>query len=82
MSVTQRFQSQAADFYETGYKNWSYGMNVSILEVNMLINSSTLAISVLINVKLGFVSVNGPTEIYYLDALYKYCILSDLVKKP
>ena len=26
MSVTQWFQSQAADFYNTGYKSWSYGM--------------------------------------------------------
>ena len=35
MSVTQWFQSQAADFYDTGYKSWSHGMtNFSILEVN------------------------------------------------
>ena len=37
---------------------------VSIPEVNMLNNRSTLAVSVPINVsiKLGFVSVNGPRE--------------------
>ena len=33
-----------------GYKSWSHGMtNVSIPEVSMLENSSTLAVSVLIN---------------------------------
>ena len=33
MDVTQWFQSQAADFYDTGYKSWSHGMtNVSIFE--------------------------------------------------
>ena len=36
-NVTQWFQSQAADFYNTGYKSWSHNMtNVSIPEVNML----------------------------------------------
>ena len=45
-----------------GYKSWSHGMtNVSIPEVNMF-NSSTLAVSVTINllIWLGFVSVNSP----------------------
>ena len=66
MSVTQWFQSQAAYFYDTGYKSWSHDMtNVSIPDVNMLKNSSTLAVSVPINlsIKLGFVSVNGPREV-------------------
>ena len=37
---TQWFQSQAADFYYTGYKSWSHGMTtVAILEVNVLKNS-------------------------------------------
>ena len=46
MSVTQSFQSQAAGLYYTGYKSWSHGMtNVSIPEVNMLKNSSTLAVT-------------------------------------
>ena len=47
--------------------------NVSISEVNMLKNSSTLAVSVPINVstKLGFVSVNVPRETYFVDALRK-----------
>ena len=39
--------------------------NVSIPEVNMLKNSSTLAVSVPINlsIKLGFVSVNRPKKL-------------------
>ena len=38
--------------------------------VNMLKNSSTLAVSVPINlsIKLGFVSVNGPRETYFVDS--------------
>ena len=70
--VSQWLQSQAADFYNTRYKSWSHGMtNASIPEVNMLKNSSTLAVSVSINlsIKLGFVSVNGPRETYFVDAL-------------
>ena len=70
VSVTQRFQSQTAKFYDTGYKSWFYGMtNVSIPELNMLKNSSTLAVSGPINlsIKLGFVSVNGPRETYFVD---------------
>ena len=72
MSVTQWFQSQAADFYDMGYKSWSHGMaNVSITEVNMSKNSSNLAVSVPINlsIKLCFVSVNGSRETYFVDAL-------------
>ena len=71
MSVTQWFQSQAADFYDTEIKSWSHGMtNVSFPEVNMLKNSSTLAVSVPINlsIKSGFVSVNGPWETYFVYA--------------
>ena len=48
------------------YKSWSLGTtNVSIPEVNMLKNSSTLAASVTINlsVKLGFVSVTTPGKL-------------------
>ena len=54
-------------------------LNVSIPEVNMLKNSSTLAVSVPVNlsIKLGFVSVNGPRETYFVDALraivLRYC---------
>ena len=54
------------------YKRWSHGItNVSITEVNMLKNSSTVAVCVPINVsiKLGFVSVNGPRETYFVDEL-------------
>ena len=44
MSVTQWFQSQAADFYDTRYKSWSHGMiNFSIPEVNMLKNVGNVA---------------------------------------
>ena len=45
-----------------GYKSWSHGMtNISIPEVNMLKNISTLATTVPINlsIKLGFISVKG-----------------------
>ena len=55
-----------------GYKWWSHGMtDVSVPEVNMLKNSSTLAVSLPINlsIKLGFISVNGPKETYFVDAL-------------
>ena len=45
--------------------------NVSVPEVYMLKNSSTLAVSVPINlfIKFGFVSVNGLRENYFVDAL-------------
>ena len=44
--------------------------NVSILEVIMLKNNSTLAVSVPINlsIKLTFVFVNGSRETYFVDA--------------
>ena len=70
--MSQWFQSQAADLYDTGHKTWSHGMtNISILEVNMLKNFSTLAVSVPINIsiKLDFISVNGTRETYFMDAL-------------
>ena len=44
--------------YDTGYKSWFHGMkNDSFLNVNMLKNSSTLSVSVPINIfiKFGFV---------------------------
>ena len=46
--------------------------NVSVPEVNKLKNSSTLAVSVPINlsIKLSFVSVNGPRETYFVDAIH------------
>ena len=45
--------------------------NISIPEVNVLKNSSTLSLSVPINLslKLSFVSENGSRETYFLDAL-------------
>jgi hypothetical protein len=43
--------------------------NVSIPVANMLKNSSTLAVSVAINIsmKMCLVSVNGPRETYFMD---------------
>ena len=48
--------------------------NVSIPEVTMLKNSLTLAVSVPINlfIKFGFVSVNGPSETYFVEALRRF----------
>ena len=56
--------------------------NVSVLEVNMPKNISTLALSVLTNlyIKLDFVSVNGNRETYFVEALRRYCSDSDLFK--
>ena len=50
----------------------SHGMiNVSIRQVNMLRNSSTLALPVpiILSTKFGFASVNGYRETYFVDAL-------------
>ena len=82
MSVTV-VPIQAEDFYDTGYKSWSHDMtNVSIPEVNMLKNSSTLAVSVPINLfnKFRFVSVNGPRENYFVDAQCRFCLDFNLFK--
>ena len=55
--------------------------NISIPEVNMLKNSSTLAVSVPINltIKLGFVCVNDSRETYFVDALRNYRCIGDNV---
>ena len=47
--------------------------NVSIPEVDILKNNSTLFVSVTINlsIELGFVSINDPRETYFLDGLPK-----------
>ena len=44
--------------------------DVSFPEVNMLKNSSILAVSVpiILYIKLGFVPVNGPRDTYFVDA--------------
>ena len=72
--MSQWFLSQAADFYDIGYKSWSLDTaSVSIPEVNILKkkNSSTFAVSVPINhsIKFGFVSVNGTRETYFIVRL-------------
>ena len=56
--------------------------NVSIPKVSLLKNILTLAESVPINlfIKFDFVSVNGPREIYFVDALRKFCLDFDLFK--
>ena len=56
--------------------------NVSIPEVNMLKNSSTLAVSVTISlsIKLSFVPVKGPREIYFVDAIYEFDAIYYLIK--
>ena len=68
--VTQWFQSRQQTSITQGYKSWSHGKkNISVPEVNMLKNSSTLAVSVPINlsIKLGFVSVNGLRQTYFVQ---------------
>ena len=47
--------------------------NILIPEVNMLKNSSTLAgcIAINISIELGFISVNGTRETYFVDSLSK-----------
>ena len=70
--LSQCFQSQAVDFYDTEYKSWSHCVkNFSIPEVDMLQNTSALAVSVPINIsiKLCFDSVNGHGETCFLEAL-------------
>ena len=78
MSVTQWFQYQAADFYNTGYKIKSHGISkLSISELNMFQSSSTLAVCVPINlsITLDFVSLKWPRESYLVDAPHM-CILN------
>ena len=73
--MSQWFQSQVADLYDTEFESCSHGMgNMSILEVSMLKNSSTLAVSVPVNlsIKLSFISVNGPGKTYFVVALHTY----------
>ena len=70
--MPQWLQIQVAEFSGKGHKSWSHGMiNVSVPEVKMLKNSPTPAVSVPIHlsIKLEFVSVNGPKETYFVDAL-------------
>ena len=70
--MSQWFQYQVADFYDIRYKCRSHGKtDVSIPEVNMLENSSILDVSVPVNlfIKFGFVSVKGPRETYFVEAL-------------
>ena len=68
MSVTQWFQSQVADFYHTGIQTLVPRYDKCLTYKN----SSTLAVSFPINltIKLGFVSVNGARETYFVDMLH------------
>ena len=69
--MPQWFQTQVADFYDTGFKSWSRGMtNASIPKINILKNCPELSVSVPINlfIKLDFVSVNGHRETYFVNA--------------
>ena len=47
----------------------------------MLKNSSTLAVSVpiIFSIKLGFVSVYGPRETYFVDALHDWLLRNPVV---
>ena len=67
MSVTHSGSNPRRQTSTTqGYESMT---NVSIPAVNMLKNSSTLTVSVPINlsIKLFFFSVNGPRESHFLD---------------
>ena len=48
----------------------------------MLKNSLTLAVCVpiILFITFGFVSVNGPRETYFVDALCRFCLDFDLFK--
>ena len=65
--VSQWFQSEMADFY----KSWSHGMTNALNSRSEYVkNSSTLVVSVPIkniSIELGFVSVNGTRETYFVD---------------
>ena len=66
-----------------GYESWSHGTtDVSVPEVNMLKNSSTLAVSlpIKLSIKFGFVYVNCTRETYFVDALLRFCLDFDLFK--
>ena len=73
MSVTEWFQSRAADFYDTGIQKlvsrYEKCLNSRGEYVEKL---PTLAVSVPINLsmKLGFVCVNGARETYFVNGLH------------
>ena len=68
MSVTQWFQYQTIDFYDTGTQKLVPQYVKRLNVEGMLKNSSTHAVSVPINIstKLGFTCVNGPRETYFV----------------
>ena len=72
MSVTQWFQSKTADVHDKGTQKFvpRYGKCLN-LEAYVLKNSTTLAVSVPINlfIKLGFVSVNATCDTNFVDTL-------------
>ena len=81
MSVTKWFQFQAAEFYDTGYKSWSRYDKRLGPGGHISKKSSTLAVSVPINlfIKLGSVSVNGPSETYIVDALRTFLFIEKYI---
>ena len=79
--MSKWFQSQTADFYNTGYIIWSHDMkNVSIPEVNILKNRSTFAVTapIILSIKLHFVSFCKRliTHFHYLGTFMSISILS------
>ena len=72
MSVTEWFQSQAADFYDTEIQKLVPRYDTYLnSEGEYVENNPKLAVSVPINLSttLGLVSVNGPRETYFVDRL-------------
>ena len=73
MSVTQWFQSQAADFYDTGYESWSYGMvNVSIPEINTVIKPILLGPYIYRVLKNNVYNVSGMIEEVKTNKLFLF----------
>ena len=73
MSITQWFQSLAADFYDTGYESWSYGMvNVSIPEINTVIKPILLGPYIYRVLKNNVYNVSGMIEEVKTNKLFLF----------
>ena len=66
------FQSQAANFYDTGIQLLVPRYDKCLISGVELKNSSTFAvsISIILSINLGFFSVNGLRETYFVDILH------------